>query len=114
MQLVTARLMVRHLKYAVLVSFIVAAALTPSPDPWNQALFSAPILGLYVISIGIAWLVAPGRLAEPAAGGRPPHLKQVFAAAVIDHAQRRRTGSQAAFSSVPAGPRHPRSGRGRL
>ena len=107
MQLVTARLMVRHLKYAVLVSFIVAAALTPSPDPWNQALFSAPILGLYVLSIGIAWLVAPRRLAEPAGVGRPPHLKLVFAAAVIDQAQRRRTRSQARFSRVQAGPHHP-------
>jgi len=36
MGLVTARVLWRHIKYAVLAIFIVAAALTPSPDPWNQ------------------------------------------------------------------------------
>jgi sec-independent protein translocase protein TatC len=61
MQLVTARFLWRHIKYAILISFIAAAALTPSPDPWNQKMFAAPMIGLYVLSIGIAWIVAPRR-----------------------------------------------------
>ena len=36
-----------------------AAVLTPSSDPWNQTLFAVPILGLYLISIVIAWMVGP-------------------------------------------------------
>ena len=89
LHLVTAHLLWRHIKYAVLVIFILAAVLTPSADPWNQAVFAAPMIGLYVISIGIAWLVAPGR--QPGSSDRT--LRLVFAAAIIDQAYRPRTAS---------------------
>jgi sec-independent protein translocase protein TatC len=57
--LITARFMIRNIKYAVLVIFIVAAVVTPSSDIVNQTLMAAPMLVLYLISIGIAWMVAP-------------------------------------------------------
>jgi sec-independent protein translocase protein TatC len=57
MQVVTARWLVRHIKYAVLASFIVAALLTGSPDPWNQTIMAAPMIALYLVSIVVAWLV---------------------------------------------------------
>ena len=47
--------------YAVLIIFIVAAVLTPTADPWNQTIFAAPMVGLYLISILIVWLVQPKR-----------------------------------------------------
>jgi len=59
MRLVTARWLAQNTKYAILLIFIVAAILTPSSDPFNQTLFAAPMLVLYVISILIAWLAAP-------------------------------------------------------
>ncbi len=59
MRLVTARLLCRHFKYAVLLIFILAAVLTPTGDPWNQAVFATPMLGLYLLSIGLVWLVQP-------------------------------------------------------
>jgi sec-independent protein translocase protein TatC len=59
MRLVTARLLASNIKYAILIIFILAAVLTPSGDPWNQTVFAAPMVVLYVLSIGIAWLVAP-------------------------------------------------------
>ena len=59
MRLVTARFLWRHIKYAILASFVVAAVLTPSPDPWNQTIFAGPMIGLYLISIVVAWLVRP-------------------------------------------------------
>jgi sec-independent protein translocase protein TatC len=59
MRLVTARWLWRHLKYAVLVIFIVAAVLTPTSDPWNQTVFAAPMIVLYLLSILLAWAVAP-------------------------------------------------------
>jgi sec-independent protein translocase protein TatC len=57
--LVTARFLWRNIKYAVLGIFVVAAVLTPSSDAWTQATFAAPMIGLYVVSIFIAWVVAP-------------------------------------------------------
>jgi sec-independent protein translocase protein TatC len=59
MRLVTARFLARNVKYAVLIIFIAAAVLTPSTDPWSQTIFAAPMLGLYALSIGIAWLATP-------------------------------------------------------
>ena len=89
MRLVTARFLWRHVKYAVLAIVIVAAVLTPSPDPWNMAVFAAPMFAVYVISIGIAWLVAPRRPTEPDDRVASRELKLVFVAAVIDQARRR-------------------------
>jgi Sec-independent protein secretion pathway component TatC len=55
----------RIIKYAVLIIFIVAAVLTPSSDPWNQTVFAAPMLVLYVLCIGLAWAVAPAPRRTP-------------------------------------------------
>jgi len=93
MQLVTARFLWRHTQYAIFISFVVAALLTPSPDPWNQTVVALPMIALYVLSIGIAWVVAPtgpGRKPAPPTERASQHLKLVFAATVIDHALRRR------------------------
>ena len=59
MRILTARLLLRNTKYAILVIFILAAVLTPSADPWNQTVFAAPMIVLYFLSIGIVWLVGP-------------------------------------------------------
>jgi sec-independent protein translocase protein TatC len=59
MRVVTARFLARHIKYAILIIFIVAAVLTPSGDPWNQIIFAVPMIGLYLLGIVIAWLAAP-------------------------------------------------------
>jgi sec-independent protein translocase protein TatC len=58
---VTAGMMIRYFKYAVLIIVIIAAIITPSGDPVNLAVFSAPMLVLYVISIGVAWLFGKKR-----------------------------------------------------
>jgi sec-independent protein translocase protein TatC len=59
MQLVTARFLAKHFKYALLIIFILAAIVTPGGDPGTQTVFAAPMVGLYLLSIGIAWLVGP-------------------------------------------------------
>jgi sec-independent protein translocase protein TatC len=61
MRMVTARFLLRHTKYAVLIIFIVAAVITPSGDMITQTIFAAPMLGLYALSILIAWIFAPKR-----------------------------------------------------
>ncbi len=59
MKLVTARFLWNQLRYAILLTFIVAAIITPTGDPMNQTIFAAPMIGLYLISILIAWIVNP-------------------------------------------------------
>ena len=59
MRLVTARFLFVNIKYAILIIFIVAAVLTPGGDPWNQTVFAAPMVVLYLLGIAIAWAVAP-------------------------------------------------------
>jgi sec-independent protein translocase protein TatC len=95
-QLVTARFLWRHLKYAVLVSFIVAAVLTTSPDPWNQTAFALPMIGLYLISIVIAWIVGPKGERNPTANSGAKKLGLVIAAAAFEQARRRRASSSGA------------------
>jgi sec-independent protein translocase protein TatC len=88
---VTPRLLWKYLKHAVLGAVILAAVLTPSPDPWNQLVFAAPIVAMYVIGIAIAWVVQPrGRGAE--ANNRSA-MGLVIAAAAFEKARRRRASS---------------------
>jgi sec-independent protein translocase protein TatC len=49
--LINADLLRRMRRYAVVLIFIVSAILTPSPDPFSQALMALPLMGLYEISI---------------------------------------------------------------
>jgi len=62
MNLISARFLVRHFKYAFLIIFIVAAVITPTGDMMTQTIFAAPMVGLYLLSIAIAWVVGPKRL----------------------------------------------------
>jgi sec-independent protein translocase protein TatC len=41
-------------KYAVLIIFVIAAIITPTPDVVTQSLLAFPMIGLYFLSIGIA------------------------------------------------------------
>jgi sec-independent protein translocase protein TatC len=54
--LVTASFLWRNIKYAILIMFIIGAVLSPGTDPIGQALLAGPMVGLYIISIGLAWL----------------------------------------------------------
>ena len=97
MRLVTAGYLWRHVQYAILIIFIIAALLTPSTDPWNQAAFAAPMIGLYLLSIGIAWLARPRRDPESTSRNGETKLRLVFAAAVIDQAWKHRQRSPGEF-----------------
>ncbi len=57
----------RHRKYAVLIAFIIAAILTPTPDVVNQLLMAGPLVLLYEISI-----FAVGLFARKPLAGFPP------------------------------------------
>src|SRR5205085_12633909 len=59
MGIVSAGWMWRNIRYAILAIFVIAAVLTPTTDILNMCLFAAPMVILYVASIGVAWLVHP-------------------------------------------------------
>lgn len=61
MGIVTAGWMWRNLRYSILGIFVVAAILTPTTDIVNMCVFAAPMIALYLLSIGIAWLVHPAQ-----------------------------------------------------
>jgi sec-independent protein translocase protein TatC len=50
------RFMLRSFRYAIVAIFIIAAILTPTPDVINQSLLAVPMLLLYILSIGVAYL----------------------------------------------------------
>ena len=67
MGLVTSKTLWRFNKYALILAFIVGGVLTPGPDVLSQVLMSAPLFGLYNVSILIVWMIeraARKRLAE--------------------------------------------------
>ena len=64
---VTHRMMLRTARYAVLVIFIVAAMLTPGPDVASQLLMAGPLLVLYALSIGVAYVFGKTRPATDTA-----------------------------------------------
>jgi sec-independent protein translocase protein TatC len=61
MGIITARWMIKYFKYAVLLIFILAAIITPTPDPITQSIVAFPMLGLYGLSILIAFIVGKKR-----------------------------------------------------
>jgi sec-independent protein translocase protein TatC len=56
------RPLARNWRLAVVLITIVAALITPTVDPFNMLLVTAPLLVLYVISIGLAMIAYPRAL----------------------------------------------------
>lgn len=65
--LITPRFLWRNFQYAILIIFIVAAVVTPTPDVVTQCVFAAPMILLYLISILVAYVF--GRPREAPEGG---------------------------------------------
>ena len=67
--IVTPEFLARNRKYAILINFILAAILTPTPDIFNQTLMAGPMLLLYELGIISARIF--GRRPKPAAEAVP-------------------------------------------
>ena len=61
MGVVSAGFLWRNFRYSILIIFIIAAIVTPTTDIMNMCIFAAPMIVLYVFSIGIAWFVHPAQ-----------------------------------------------------
>ena len=62
--LVTPGFLMRKFKYAVVIAFVVAAVITPTPDVVAQSLLALPMLGLYLLGMGVAALFGRPRRRE--------------------------------------------------
>lgn len=51
MGIVTPKFLSKNRKYAILINFVIAAILTPTPDIFNQSLMAGPLIILYEIGI---------------------------------------------------------------
>lgn len=59
--LVRARQLLTFWRYAVVIIFVIAAVITPTPDPFNQSLVAGPLLVLYFLGVGMARIVEKPR-----------------------------------------------------
>jgi sec-independent protein translocase protein TatC len=59
--LVRAKQLLGFWRYAIVIVFVIAAVITPTPDPFNQSLVGGPLLGLYFLGILLAWIVQKPR-----------------------------------------------------
>jgi sec-independent protein translocase protein TatC len=67
MGILSSRALLKFNKYAVVLSFVVGAVLTPSTDPFTQTLLAVPLFGLYNLSILVVWLLERARRKRDAA-----------------------------------------------
>lgn len=58
-RVVNTKQLIHWWRLAFVGAFIIAAIITPSIDPVTQTLVAGPIIGLYIIGIGLAFLVQP-------------------------------------------------------
>jgi sec-independent protein translocase protein TatC len=62
--LVSSRFLIKNMKYAILIMFIVGAVLSPGTDPVGQIAMAGPMFLLYLLSILLAWLFGKKRLPD--------------------------------------------------
>ncbi|HYC88654.1 MAG TPA: twin-arginine translocase subunit TatC [Thermoanaerobaculia bacterium] len=54
--IVTPAFLMQKFKYAVVLAFVIAAVVTPTPDMVTQAALAVPMILLYLIGVGVAFL----------------------------------------------------------
>src|SRR5215210_2843182 len=59
LELVDAPLLKRYRRHAIVINFILAAALTPGQDPFSMILMAVPMVAMYELSVIIARYVNP-------------------------------------------------------
>lgn len=57
LKIVSAKFLIEHSRYAILIIVILAALITPTPDVFNLMLFSVPMVVLYFVGVFAAYLL---------------------------------------------------------
>lgn len=61
LRVVRARQLIGFWRYAIVLIFVIAAIVTPTPDPITQTFVAGPLLVLYIVGILFAWILQPKR-----------------------------------------------------
>ncbi|MBP7865307.1 MAG: twin-arginine translocase subunit TatC [Acidobacteria bacterium] len=61
MKILTPRFMIKTLRHAILIIFILAAIISPTTDVVNLFIFAAPMILLYLVSVILCWLITRRR-----------------------------------------------------
>ena len=64
--IVTPGFLMRHFRIAIMVIAISAAVITPSGDALTMTIFALPMIALYLIGVGFAWLATRSAADTPA------------------------------------------------
>lgn len=56
--ILTPQFMLHQWKYAIVISFVISAIVTPTPDIVTQSALAAPMIALYFLGVGVAFLFA--------------------------------------------------------
>jgi len=59
--LVTPAFLLHYFRHAILAIIIAAAAITPTTDAFTMMIFAGPMIALYIVGIGVSWLVQLSR-----------------------------------------------------
>jgi sec-independent protein translocase protein TatC len=57
--IVSPRFLWKNFRYAILIIFIIAAIITPTSDVLTMCVFASPMLVLYLLGIGVSYIVHP-------------------------------------------------------
>ena len=61
MGLVTPKFLLKKIRHATVIIFIIAAVISPTTDAINLFIFAAPMMVLYFLSVGVSWIFARRR-----------------------------------------------------
>ncbi|MCP9465059.1 MAG: twin-arginine translocase subunit TatC [Nitrospira sp.] len=95
---IDAPFLIRYWKWALLGSFIIAAILTPTPDPFNQTLMAGPMFLLYWVGILGAKLFGKQPSTESVEAGPAPAEKKAAVMGVVTVAK----SSESEYVRVPS------------
>ena len=59
--IVTPTFLIRNFRYAILVITVLAAVLTPTPDALTMLVFMSVLVALYLVGVGVSWVVVRRR-----------------------------------------------------
>jgi sec-independent protein translocase protein TatC len=71
MGLLKPQALTKQWRIAFVIIAVAAAVITPTPDPINMSIVMAPLIVLYILSIGLSYLAALGRRSQKKASASP-------------------------------------------
>ena len=61
LRIASPKFLIEHSRYAILIIFIIAAVITPTPDVFNLMLFAVPMVVLYFVGVFASYLLVLSR-----------------------------------------------------